>query len=187
MNLEKEKNESYQVTITNGEGSVQLSDGDFAATAEVKGYDNNSLQPASIKVTAGVTVYNFTIASTGTLTLHVSEDGTTTGTPVPGAVFKRCDKDGNAFGTEVTTDSTGNATFSNVPWSADGDVNVYYKQTATAEGHVFDNTLKTIALTEQTKTVEIQNKPLVTREIKLTDANYEGLPIETGTITLADA
>ena len=44
--------------------------------------------------------------------------------------------------------------------------------------------LQTITMEAETHTVEIANEKAVTKEITLTDANYNGLPIEDGSITL---
>ena len=41
------------------------------------------------KVTEGVTDYAFTIATTGNLTIHTSDDGTDAGVPIVGATFIR--------------------------------------------------------------------------------------------------
>lgn len=185
-NNEKKLNSAYDVTITDGTGTVDLPDGEFSASATVDGYDSTTLSPLSVTVTAGVTVYDFTIGATGTLTLHVSETGESTGTPVEGAVFYRCDEDGTTYGDPVTTSATGVASLANVPWSATDAPTVYYKQTATAEGHAFDDSVQEVTLTAQTTTVEVTNAPLVTRTINLTDANYTGLAIESGSMTLTD-
>ena len=41
-------------------------------------------------------------------------------------------------------------------------------------------------MTDATQIVEIQNTPGATRTINLTDANYENLPIDTGTLTFTN-
>ena len=48
----------------------------------------------------------------------------------------------------------------------------------------FDDTLKNISLETETKTFEIQNALPTLRTITLSDATYNGLPIENGSITL---
>lgn len=173
-----------QVIITNGVGTVDLINGSYAVSADVDGYDNNSIDPSSITVVEGTNNYSFTIAATGTLTLHVTEDGTSTGTPVVGATFIRTDAEGNEYGTVITTDSTGNAVFNNVPYDATNAPAVYYKQTASDGDHEFDNTVQSTTLTTQASTIEVTNQPGANRTFNLTDANYENLPIDAGTITL---
>ena len=174
------------VIITNGTGQTDLINGSFTVSAEVTGYDNSTITPSSITVDAATNSYAFTISATGTLTLHVTEDGTSSGTPIVGATFVRTDSTGTEYGSPVTTDSQGNAVFNNVPFAQTGAPLVYYKQTASDGDHEFDSTVQSTTLTAQTSTVEIQNQVGATRTINLTDANYENLPIETGSITLTN-
>ena len=174
------------ININNGTGSGELINGTYSVTAEVTGYDNTSIDPSSLTVVAGTNSYAFTISATGTLTLHVTEDGTSTGTPIVGATFYRTDSTGTEYGTVITTDSNGDAVFNNVPYDATSAPTIYYKQTASDGNHEFDNTVQSTTLTSQTGTLEIQNTPGATRTITLTDANYSNLPISTGTLTLTD-
>ena len=173
------------VTITNGTGTTQLINDTYTVTADVTGYDNTTIDPSSITVDEGTNTYNFTIAAQGTLTLHVTEDGTTTGTPIVGATFIRTDSEGNEYGTAITTDAQGNAVFSNVPYAATNAPLIYYKQTASDGDHEFDNTVQSTSLATQTATVEIINQPGATRTINLTDANYENLPVD-GSLTFTN-
>lgn len=175
-------NKEYNITITNGVGTESILNGTYSASANVNGYDNTSINPDSITVAAGTDTYSFTIAAEGTLTLHVSEDGTSTGTPVVGATFIRTDAEGNEYGTAITSDASGNAVFDNVPYGENAPA-VYFKQTASDGEHEFSSAVVTVTLTNQTQTEEIQNALPASRTINLTDANYANLPI-TGTITL---
>ena len=172
-----------QVIITNGIGTVDLINGSYSVSADVTGYNNSSIDPTSVTVAEGTNSYNFTISATGTLTLHVTEDGTTTGTPIVGATFIRTDADGNEYGSLLTTDASGNAVFSNVPFSATDAPIIYYKQTASDGDHEFNNTVQNTTLTIDTSTIEVINQPGATRNINLTDANYSNLPIGTATLT----
>ena len=174
------------VTITNGSGTSDLINGSYTVEASVVGYDNTSIDPSSVTISSGTNNYAFTIASTGTLTLHVTEDGTSTGTPIVGATFIRTDSTGTTYGTEITTDSNGDAIFNNVPFAATGAPIVYFMQTASDGDHEFDNTVQNTTLTTSTETLEIQNQPGATRTITLTDSNYENLPIESGTLTFTN-
>lgn len=180
------ENKIYNVLISNGQGKVDLPNDVFSVTATATGYDGSTLNPASVTVTAGVTEYSFTISATGSLILHVTEDGTSAGTPVEGATFYRCDNNGNTYGSAFTTDSTGNATLTNIPWDTDGNAKIYYKQTETASGHSFDSKLKEIVLTQATTTVEVENQLLVSRTIKLTEAGYDGLSVPGASMVLAN-
>ncbi len=174
-----------QVIITNGVGTSDIINGNYNVTADVTGYSNQTITPASVNIVEGTNTYNFTIEADGTLTIHVTEDGTSGGTPIVGATFIRTDSSGTEYGTAITTDASGNAVFNNVPYDATGAPTIYYKQTASDGNHEFDNTVQSTTLTTQTSTVEVTNAPGATRTINLTDANYDNLPIESGTLTLS--
>lgn len=174
------------VDITNGTGTVELINDTYTVTAEVTGYDNSTINPSSITVDASTNTYAFTISGAGTLTLHVTDTGTTAGTPIVGATFIRTDSAGTEYGSVITTDTEGNAVFNNVPFAETGAPLIYYKQTASDGDHEFDSTVQTISLTTQTETIEVTNTPGATRTINLTDANYENLPIEAGSLTLTN-
>ena len=173
------------VIITNGTGTVDLINDTYTVTSEVPGYDNSTINPSSITVDEATNTYAFTIAATGTLTLHVTETGTTSGTPIVGATFVRTDSAGNEYGTVITTDAEGNAVFNNVPYDATNAPLIYYKQTASDGDHEYDNTVQNTSLTTETETVEIINQPGATRTINLTDANYENLPVN-GSLTFTN-
>lgn len=173
-----------QITITNGTGSADIINGSYSVTASVNGYDNTSILPSTVDIVEGTNTYAFTIGATGTLTLHVSEDGTSSGVAVVGATFIRTDASGNEYGSVVTTDASGNAVFDNVPFDASNAPSVYFKQTASDGNHEFNNAVQSTTLTSSTVTMEITNQPGAQRTINLTDANYSGLPIDNGQITL---
>lgn len=174
------------VTITNGSGTVELINGAYSVTAEVPGYDNTTIDPENVTVEEGTNSYAFTIAANGTLTLHVTEQGTSGGEPIEGATFIRTDAQGNEYGSLITSDSQGNAVFSNVPYDANNAPTIYFKQTASDGDHEFDNTVQNTTLTTQTGTVEIANPEGAERTIALTDANYANLPIDSGTLTFTN-
>ena len=175
---------SKVININNGTGTGEIINGTYTVTSTVTGYDNTSINPSSVTVEAGTNTYAFIISATGTLTLHVTEDGTITGTPIIGATFIRTDSTGTEYGTAITSDTNGDAVFNNVPFDATNAPLVYYKQTASDGDHEFDQTVQSTSLTTQTSTVEIINQPGATRTINLTDSNYPNLPIESGTLTL---
>ena len=159
------------INITNGTGTSNVTNGNYNVTASVVGYDNTTLDPSNIVVDTATNEYAFTIEAEGTLTLHVSEDGTPSGTPVVGATF-------------IITDAQGNAVFEDVPYASENAPTVYFKQTASDGSHDFSNQVQSTTLTTDTETVEITNALSALRTFTLTDANYEGLPIGTGTLTL---
>ena len=174
------------INITDGQGTGSLINGSYTVTANSTGYDNTTINPSSVNVVEGTNTYQFTIAATGTLTLHVTEDGTSTGTPIVGATFIRTDSTGNTYGSAITTDSNGDAVFNNVPYDSIDAPTIYYKQTASDGDHEFSNLVQSTTLTTSTETIEIQNTPGATRTITLTDANYSNLPIGTATLTLTN-
>ena len=172
------------INITNGVGTSDVINGTYNVTADVTGYDNSSINPDSVTIDAQTNTYSFTIAADGTLTLHVSEDGTAAGTPIVGATFIRTDSEGNEYGDAITSDASGNAVFNNVPYDATNAPTIYFKQTASDGDHEFDSNVQSTTLTSQTSTVEITNALGATRTFNLTDANYSGLPIDNATLTL---
>ena len=174
------------INITDGQGSESLINGSYTVTATSAGYEDSTINPSSVNVVEGTNTYQFTIAATGTLTLHVTEDGTTTGTPIVGATFARTDSEGNTYGNIITTDTNGDAVFNNVPFDSTNAPTIYYKQTASDGDHEFSILVQSTTLTTSTETIEIQNAPGATRTITLTDANYSNLPIKTATLTLTN-
>ena len=174
------------INITNGSGTAELINDTYQVTANVNGYDNSSILPTSVNVVEGEDTYAFTIGATGVLTLHVTEDGTSTGTAIVGATFKRCDSLGNEYGDAITTDASGNAVFNNVPFAAENAPTIYYKQITSDGDHEFDSTLQSTTMSASTATIEIQNLVGATRTITLMDANYLNLPIETAELTLTN-
>lgn len=173
----------YVITISDGSGTEDIVQATYTVTATVTGYNDLSILPATQTITAA-SDYSFTIAATGTLTLHVTVEGTDIGTAIVGATFARCDSLGTAHGSEVTSDVNGDAVFPYVPFDATTPPSVYYRQTDSDGNHDFDNTLQTTTLTLSGKIIEIANPVPGTKTINLTDVNYTGLPIEDGFLTL---
>lgn len=174
------------INITNGTGTSELINDTYTVTANVTGYDNSSIDPSTVNVVAGTNTYALTIEASGTLTLHVTDDGTASGNPIVGATFVRTDSNGNEYGSPITTNSEGDAVFDNVPYAATGAPLVYYKQTASDGDHEFSTIVQNTTLTASTLTVQIENAAGATRIINLTDANYSNLPIGEATITFTN-
>lgn len=173
------------INITNGVGTDNLINGSYTVEANVVGYDNTSINPNNIEVIEGTNTYNFTISATGSLTLHVTDDGTSTGSPIVGATFVRTDSEGNTYGNTITTDSNGDAIFEYVPYAATDAPTVYFKQTASDSEHEFDASVQSTTLTTSTETLQIENTIGALRTINLVDANYEGLPLS-GSLTFTN-
>lgn len=176
-------NKQYNVLITDGTGTESVLEGDYSVTAQVTGYENESIEPSSVTITSEDT-YLFEIEASGSLTLHVTETGESTGVAIEGAKFIRCDKNGNEYGTEITTNSDGNAVFEHMPYATNSAPDIYYKQTGSDGNHNFDSALKKINLLGQLYTEEIINAPASTKTFTLSDKYYQNLPISSGTITL---
>lgn len=174
----------HNVPITNGKGNKELADGTYTVTSSTIGYDDSSITPAEQEITEGVHSYSFTIAATGTLTIHVSDDGTEIGVPIVGATFVRCDADGATYGEPITSDDSGNAVFNFVPFAAESAPAIYFKQTASDGEHTFNADLQNTTMDSETATLEIENAQAAAREFTLTDANYADLPIADGEIIL---
>ncbi len=174
----------YIISIVNGTATTPVMDGSYDVTAAVTGYENATISPATVNVTAGVNDYPFTIAATGDLTLHVTQTGAAGGPVVAGATFRRCDSAGVEHGPIITSDAAGDAIFPNMPFAAANAPNIYYKQTGSAVGHTYDTAMQTITMTAAAETLQITNALATPRTTTLTDANYTGLPIEAATITL---
>lgn len=171
------------INIVDGTGSANIINGTFDVTSSVTGYDNTSINPSSVQIVEGTNTYQFTISANGTLTLHVTEDGTSSGTPIVGATFVRTDSTGNTYGSSVTSDSNGDATFNNMPFDATNAPTIYFKQTASDGDHEFSDAVQSTTMTTSTSTIEIQNTVGASRTITLTDANYSNLPVS-GSLTL---
>lgn len=175
---------SKQITITNGVGSEAIGVGTYTVTADVTGYNNSSINPDSVAISTSTSDYAFTISATGTLTIHVTDTGTSAGTPIVGATFYRTDSTGTTYGNVITTDSNGDSVFNNVPYDENG-FTIYYKQTASDGNHDFNTAVASTSLTSSTTTLELQNPQFQTYNFSLNDANYENMPIESGTLTLS--
>ena len=177
----------HTIPITNGKGSIELVTGTYNATALADGYDASTLNPQSVTIIDGTDTYAFTISAKGILTLHVTDTGDpNTGVQIVGAKFIRTDSTGTIVGNEITTNEDGNAVFNNVPFAETGSTAIYYKQISSDGGHTFEDTVKSIIMTEETETVQITNPPAPVRNFTLMDASFPNIPIIDGQILLQD-
>lgn len=177
----------HNIPITNGKGSLALVDGNYNVTAEIIGYDTSTLDPTNIEIVEGTNEYSFTISATGTLTLHVTDDGTDVGVPIEGATFHRCDAEGNTYGDVITSTADGDAVFNNVPFSTDETApTVYFKQISSDGEHTFSVDLQSTTLQEQEVTIQISNPEATERTFTITDKNYENLPITDGKLLVQE-
>ena len=173
----------YVVTITNGTGSKALPKGRYDVTASVPGYAG-VLDPSTFTATEAEGSQAFTIAATGTLTLHVNETGAEGGTPVTGGTFIRCSSDGTeTYGIAKTIDASGVCTFEAVPFgTGEAPVSVYVKQLTADDSHNRHEDVVTASMDGESKTQYVRNAPAATQTFTFADANYAGLNIN-GTLT----
>ena len=177
----------HTIPITNGKGSIELVAGIYNATAIAGGYDASTLNPKSVTIIDGTDTYAFTISAKGILTLHVTDTGDpNTGVQIVGAKFIRTDSTGTIVGNEIITNDDGDAVFNNVPFAETGSTTIYYKQISSDGGHTFDDTVKSITMTEETETVQITNPPAPVRNFTLMDESFPNIPIIDGQILLQD-
>ena len=176
---------TYVINIQNGRGSKTITNGTYGVSANIPGYNNDSINPQLLDISSESNEYNLTISADGNLTLHVTEDGTPEGTPVVGAVFYRTDSNGTTYGNPVTTDLMGNATLTNLPYDFNTAPVVFFKQVATPDDYESNNEVMQITLSEQETTIEVTNSRLVAKTFIVTDANYDNLPVNIGSITLS--
>ena len=177
----------HTVQITNGKGSIELVTGTYNASAVIGGYDATTLNPKNVTIVDGTDTYAFTISAKGTLTLHVTDTGDpNTGVQIVGAKFIRTNSTGTIVGNEIITNEDGDAVFNNVPFAESGSNSIYYKQISSDGGHTFDDTVKSIIMTQEKETVEIKNPEAPVRNFTLMDASFLNIPIEDGQIILED-
>ncbi len=174
----------YNILIENGTGNAQIVNGDYAVTAAAAGYNPISIDPAAVTVAEDTNTYAFTIAATGTLTLHVTETGAPT-IPIVGASFRRCDSGGTEAGPTIVTDVNGEADFPFVPFAAADAPQIYFKQLTSDGNHNFIQTVQSRTMATSEETMEITNALPTIKSVTLTDFNYPDLPIEDALITLS--
>ena len=180
---------NYNVNITNGQGSVAMKAGTYTVSAtQAEGYDLTSLAPTSYTATASEGSGAFTLSASGTLTFVVNESGASGGTPVTSGSIVMTDSTGNTqYGSPVSIDSNGQAVFDNVPYGSSGSpFTLYFKQLSTDDNHNIHEGLITVGMGSQTQTEYIQNTPIATQNITLTDANYSGLPINSAILNFEE-
>ena len=175
----------YEITLTNGTATEPMQAGTYSVTClSANGYDVTSLQPTTCTVTQQEGTFNFTLLANGTLNIEVNETGAAGGTPITSGTLVMTDATGTEnYGTATITD--GVATFSNVPFGAEGSpFTLYFKQTATDAQHNLYVGVITVEMTASTQLVYVENPPIAAQQVNLTDATYQGLPVPSATIQL---
>ncbi len=173
---------SYNLTFTNGTVTSPIMDGSYTSTTNSTGYDQTT---GTLNVVDGTNDYPVTVAASGTLTLHVTDTGTSGGTAITTASFYRTDSGGvTHYGAVHSPNGSGNVVFANVPYDATSAPNIYIVQTESDGYHEITTPVHTLTMTTDARTVEVENPLPSDRTITLQDANYDGLVIQTGTLGL---
>ena len=176
----------YNVTIIDGIGSQSMKPGEYSVSAiYAPGYDMSTLSPTSYTATSTTGTKAFTISATGTLTITFNETGEAGGTPITSGTVVMTDSTGNTqYGPVIQIDSTGTATFNNVPYgSAEAGYTLYFKQLTSDENHDVYPDVFAVGMGDQTQQEYVINTPKsVLQNFTLTDANYEGLPVYNATL-----
>ncbi len=172
----------HTVNIKDGKGTIKIVNGSYKVSASAAGYDADTLNPQNISIVEGTNEYTFQISASGTLTLHVTETGESSGVQVIGAKFIRTDSTGAVIGKDVTSDSNGDAVFNNVPFATNQSAEIYIKQLTSDGAHTFEESVKTIKMTNDAETMQIINPPAAERTISLVDTNYANIPVKDGQI-----
>lgn len=146
---------NISVGIIDGVGTRNLADGDYYISTSVVGYNNSSISPNRILVTADEDTFDFVISATGKLTLHVVDSDTDL--PIVGAKFYRCSSIGVTYGDTIITDAFGNATFNNVPFAENNPPSIYFRQIESDDKHTFDDGINNIKLVQDMKIINVYN------------------------------
>ena len=175
---------NYNVTITDGSGSVAMKQGQYSVTVSANGYDATTLSPAVYTATAEPGSQAFTVSADGELTLVFNETGAEGGTPVTAGSVVMTDASGvERYGSPVTIDSNGAAVFANVPYNATTPYVLYFLQTESDGGHNPSDNVISVDMSNQNQTEYVVNRPIALQTFTLTDANYSGLPVAEAQIT----
>lgn len=180
---------NYNVTIANGTGTQTMNAGTYTVSASyAPGYDMSTLAPTTF--TAGLTPATgaFTLSATGTLTITFNETGEAGGIPVTSGSVVMTDATGETeYGTAVQIDSTGTATFNNVPYgSPEAAYTLYFKQLTTDENHNIYAGVFVVGMGASTQQEYVVNTPKsALQNFTLTDAIYTNLPVYNATLDFA--
>ena len=173
---------NYNVQITNGVGSAAMKSGNYSVTASANGYDATTLSPSTYTATATAGSGAFTLSADGVLTLVFNETGAEGGTPITSGSVVMTDVSGNTqYGSPITINASGTATFNNVPYNSGSPYTLYFKQLTSDDSHNVYAGVITVAMSSAAQTEYIVNSPIAEQSFNLTDANY-GFPIAQATL-----
>ena len=177
---------NYNVSIVDGVGSEVMEPGEYTVSAiYAPGYDMSTLTPVTYNVTTAGQTGAFTLSATGTLTIIFNETGSAGGTPITGGTVVMTDVTGETqYGSVVTINNEGVATFNNVPYgSAQSAFTLYFKQLTSDENHNPYAEVFIVGMGDQTQTEYVINTPkTLAQNFTVTDANYPDMPISNATL-----
>ena len=81
---------SYDIKIIDGKSYLEVDNGIYNVSSNVKGYVYSNIRPSIIEITDDKN-YDFTVFSDGHISFFVSEDGVVGSKVIVGAKFVRCD------------------------------------------------------------------------------------------------
>lgn len=152
--------DKYYVFLNNGIGHADIPNDIYKVYCTIPGYDIENLDPKDIEVKDNIDTYNFTVDASGKLYIWVTEEGEKEGTPVVGATFYRCTKDGVRASNPFVTNNNGYAIIPYLPYDYENTQFVYYVQASSDGKHYFDSDLKSVKLLSPSHELQMINRPI---------------------------
>lgn len=175
---------NYNVQITNGTGSANMLNSQYSVTVNANGYESTTLSPDSYTVSGSAGTGNFTVSADGVLTIIFNETGAAGGTPITSGSVIMTNKSGTIYyGQARSINANGKAVFNNVPYSANSPYTLYFKQLSSDYHHNPINRVITVHMSRAAQKVYVLNTAAEElQKFTLTDANYEGLPVNSANL-----
>lgn len=173
---------NYELDFTNGLATADLPVGTYTYVSNtIAGYSEGATVE-SFTVTPTTSSIDITITADGTLNITVVDD---LDTPITEGSVQLSNNDGTTrYGTAATIDSSGLASFANVPYDATG-ISLFVAQDASDDSHDPIDTPQAVSMTETPQSETILNdRKAIAVGINLTDAIYAGITPINGTLTV---
>ena len=174
--------QNYDLTFSNGLATANLPVGTYTYVSNtIAGYSEGATVD-SFTVTPTTTSLNITITANGTLNISVVDD---LNNPITEGSLQLSDSDGTTrYGTVSTIDSSGLASFANVPYDTTG-ISLFVAQDASDDSHDPLETPQAVSMTETPQNETIYNdRKAIEVGINLADAVYAGITPINGTLTV---
>ncbi|HEX3077013.1 MAG TPA: hypothetical protein VHQ24_09130 [Lachnospiraceae bacterium] len=184
-----------QFNFTDGQG--QFTDVPYGTrtldrdASVITGYNKATL-PATVNVDGSATPIALTVGATGTFTIRAFDMDTHEN--IAGVQFIRVYKDyastKTTYGNPTAiTGASGETKFYNVPYDINYQTNIYFALVDTSHyilrPDYYPNGFITYQLSVPNVFAPFPLKKIVDQDFTITDNNYSGLPIESGTISLS--